>query len=126
MKTIVGDPTALPAEVQEALRLRRDDFRNRCDDQGIARFTPLEVADKAKRDLAAIDALIGEKPFLLSSDSPRSYDAVIFGFTQAFLRAHGMHPEVTDYARRLPNLGRFIANFTSTWYPELKLTFLLA
>jgi glutathione S-transferase len=123
MRVMVGDPTALPAEIQEALRLRREDFRKRCYGQGIARFTQAEVIDKAKRDLAAIDVLIGDKRFLLGNDSPSSYDAVVFGFTQAFFQARGMHPEITDFARKLPNLGRFIATVTAEWFPELKLAF---
>ncbi|MCC4634857.1 glutathione S-transferase family protein [Xanthomonas dyei] len=123
MKTMVGDPTALPEEIQEALKTRREDFRKRCFDQGIARFTEAEIIDKAKKDLSAIDVLIGDKRFLLGSDRPSSYDAVVFGFTQAFFQAHGLHPEITDYARTLPNLGRFIATVTAQWYPELKLAF---
>ncbi|URG49329.1 glutathione S-transferase family protein [Pectobacterium quasiaquaticum] len=123
MKTMVGDPMALPAEIQEALRVRREDFRKRCFDQGIARFTEAEIIDKAKKDLAAIDILIGDKRFLLGNDRPSSYDAVVFGFTQAFFQARGMHPEITDFARTLPNLGRFIATVTDEWYPELKLSF---
>lgn len=122
MKVMVGDPKALPAEIQEALAVRRDDFRRRCYDQGIARFTEAEVIDKAKRDLAAMDVLIGANRFLFG-DRPTSYDAVLFGFTQAFFQARGMHPEITDYARTLPNLGRFIATVTAEWYPELKLAF---
>lgn len=123
MSVMVGDPTQLPAEIQEALRERREDFRKRCYDQGIARFTEAEVIDKAKRDLAAVDVLIGDKTYLLGNDAPTSYDAVVFGFTQAFFQARGMHPEITDFARTLPNLGRFIATVTAKWYPELKLDF---
>jgi hypothetical protein len=123
MKTMVGDATLLPTEIQDALRVRREDFRKRCFDQGIARFTETEIIDKAKKDLTAIDVLIGDKRFLLGNDHPSSYDAVVFGFTQAFLQARGMHPEITDFARTLPNLGRFIATITEKWYPELKLAF---
>lgn len=123
MKVMVGDPTALPVEIQEALRERREDFRKRCYDQGIARFTPAEIIDKAKKDLAAVDALIADKRYLLGNERPTSYDAVVFGFTQAFFQARGMHPEITDFARTLPNLGRFIQHITATWYPELKLAF---
>ncbi|MCI4003465.1 glutathione S-transferase family protein [Dickeya dianthicola] len=123
MKTMVGDLSALPAEIQEALRVRREDFRKRCFDQGIARFTEAEIIDKASQDLAAIDVLIGDKRFLLGNDHPSSYDAAVFGFTQAFFQARGMHPEITDFARTLPNLGRFIATITDKWYPELKLAF---
>lgn len=119
---MVNGATALPAGMQEALDARRSDFRERCYDQGIARFTELEIIDMAKRDLAAIDVLIGDKKFLLS-DRPTSYDAVIFGFTQAFFQVRDMHPEITDYARALPNLGRFIATVTAEWFPELTLAF---
>ncbi|MBX5193704.1 glutathione S-transferase family protein [Rhizobium sp. NZLR3b] len=123
IKIMVGDPTALPADIQEAIAVRREDFRKRCYDQGIARFTPAEIIDKAKRDLEAIDVIIGDKRYLLGNDRPSSYDAVVFGFTQAFFQARGMHPEITDFARTLPNLGRLIQTITATFYPELKLAF---
>lgn len=120
---MVGGATNLPVEIQEALDLRRADFRKRCYDQGIARFTEAEIIDKAKRDLAAIDVLIDDKRFLLGDDRPTSHDAVVFGFTQAFFQVRDMHPEITDFVRTLPNLGRFIATVTTRWYPELKLAF---
>ncbi|XUY29019.1 glutathione S-transferase family protein [Agrobacterium sp. rho-8.1] len=123
IKVMVGDPTALPADIQEALRVRREDFRKRCYDQGIARFTPAEIIHKAKRALAAIDVIIGNHKYLLGNDRPSSYDAVLFGFTQAFFQARGMHPEISDFAHTLPNLGRFIQTVTEDCYPELKLAF---
>lgn len=72
---------------------------------------------------AAIDVLIGDKKFLFGDSAPSSYDAVVFGFTQAFFQARGMHPEITDFARTLPNLGRLVATITAKWYPELKLAY---
>jgi hypothetical protein len=119
----LGDTSVLPAEVQEAIRVRRDDFRKRCYDQGIARYTHAEIIDKAKKDFEAISVILGENRFLLGNDAPSSYDATLFGFTQAFFQARGMHPEITDFVRTIPNLGRYIQNIQETWYPELKLAF---
>ncbi|WP_232629453.1 glutathione S-transferase C-terminal domain-containing protein [Methylobacterium sp. Leaf118] len=102
---------------------RREDFRKRCDDRGIARFATVESIDKAKRDLRAIDTLIGETRHLLGNERPTSYDAAVFGFTQAFFQPRGMHPAITGFARTLPNLGRPIQTLTTTWYPERTLAF---
>ncbi|PDS63030.1 hypothetical protein CO653_24465 [Rhizobium anhuiense] len=123
LKAMVGDPSALPAEIQEALAARREDFRKRCFDQGIARYTPSEVVEKACKDFEAISVILGDNRYLLGNDRPSSFDAVVFGFTQAFFQARGMHPEITDFARSLPNFGRYIQRLTETYYPELKLAF---
>lgn len=118
----IGDTSVLPAEIQEAIRVRREDFRKRCYDQGIARYTPAEIFDKAKKDFEAISVILGENRFLLG-DTPSSYDATLFGFIQAFYQARGMHPEITDFVRTIPNLSRYVQNIQETWYPELKLAF---
>ena len=117
-----GDTTLLPEEIQEAIRVRRDDFRKRCYDQGIARYTPEEVIAKAKKDFDAISVILGGNRFLLG-DTPSSYDATLFGFIQAFFQAREMHPEITDYVRTIPNLSRYVKDIQDTWYPELKLAF---
>ncbi|MFE0739371.1 glutathione S-transferase C-terminal domain-containing protein, partial [Streptomyces sp. NPDC058855] len=114
-----GDTTLLPEEVQEAIRVRRDDFRKRCYDQGIARYTPEEVIAKANKDFDAISVILGENRFLLG-DTPSSYDATLFGFIQAFFQAREMHPEITDYVRTIPNLGRYVKNIQETWYPRTR------
>jgi hypothetical protein len=58
---MVGDLSALPA-TQEALAVRREDFRKRCYDQGVARYTPAEVVEKACKDLKAISVILGRQP----------------------------------------------------------------
>lgn len=123
LKAMVGDPSALPQEIQTALAERREDFRKRCFDQGVARYTPDEVIEKACKDLKAVSEILGDNRYLLGNDHPTSFDAVLFGLTQAFFQARGMHPEITDFARSIPNLGRYMQRMFTVYYPELKLTF---
>jgi glutathione S-transferase len=123
LKAIAGDPSALPIEIQNALAERREDFRKRCFDQGVARYTPEEIVEKACKDLNAISQILGNHRYLLGTDQPTSFDAVLFGFTLVIFQARGMHPEVTDYARKIPNFVRYIQNMLTTYYPELKLAF---
>ena len=123
MNQLVGDTTALPQDIQDAIALRREDFRKRCYDQGIARFTPQEVIAKANKDFDAISQILGDNRYLLGTDQPTSYDAVLFGFTVAFFQARSMHPEITDHVRVIPNLGRYIHDMLATFYPEIELEF---
>lgn len=123
LKAMVGDPTALPQEIQDALAERREDFRKRCYDQGVARFTPAEIVEKAGKDLDAISRTLADNRYLLGTDRPTSFDAVLFGFTLAIFQARGMHPELTDHARSIPNLGRYMQHMLETYYPELERAF---
>src|SRR6202021_4089831 len=59
----------------------RDDMEDRCYKQGIARYTPDEIVDKASKDLAAVAEILGENRYLLGTDRPTSFDAVVFGMT---------------------------------------------
>ncbi|KAH7020677.1 putative glutathione S-transferase [Macrophomina phaseolina] len=118
-----GDPSLLPVEVRAALAARREDFCRRCHDQGIARYTPHEIVAKANRDLAAISQILGGHRYLLGTDRPTSFDAVLLGFTTAIFQVRGMHPEITDFARGIPNLGRYVQHMLATYYPELELAF---
>ncbi|KIW67887.1 hypothetical protein PV04_07102 [Phialophora macrospora] len=77
----------------------RDDFANRVYDQGTGRYTPVEVVEKASKDLLAVSTKLGGKTFLLGTPNPTSFDAVVFGMLLAVFQARGMHPEVTDFAR---------------------------
>ena len=123
MKAVVGDPFALPVEIQTAIAERREDFRKRCYDQGIARYTSAEIVEKASKDFDTIAQILGDNRYLLGTDQPTSYDAILFGFTVGFFQAREMHPEITDHARSIPNLGRYFQYMLATYYPELTLAF---
>src|SRR6202035_4143259 len=51
----------------------------------------------------AFGEILGENRYLLGTDRPTSFDAVVFGMTILVYQLREMHPRLTDYARSLPN-----------------------
>jgi len=101
----------------------RDDFAARTYDQGIARYTPQEIVDKAGKDLVAVSQVLGDHRFILGTDKPTSFDAAVFGLILSVFQARGMHPELTDFARGISNLGQYIKRLLATYFPELGAAF---
>src|SRR5258706_10715436 len=95
------------------------DMEDRTYKQGIARYTPDEIVDKASKDLAAVAEILGENRYLLGTDRPTSFDAVVFGMTILVYQLREMHPRLTDYARSLPNLTQYIGNLLTEFFPDL-------
>jgi hypothetical protein len=101
----------------------RDDFAARTYGQGTGRYTPQEIVDKAGKDLLAVSQVLGDHEFLLGTDKPTSFDAAVFGLTLSVFQARGMHPELTDFARGISNLGQYIKRLLATYFPELGAAF---
>jgi Glutathione S-transferase, C-terminal domain len=59
----------------------------------------------------------------LGTDKPTSFDAAVFGITLSVFQARGMHPELTDFARGISNLGQYIKRLLATYFPELGAAF---
>jgi glutathione S-transferase len=85
--------------------------------QGLGRHTGEERAELARRDLAAIDAILGGKPFLFG-EAPRGADATVGAFVAACLaktfvaplrEAAETKPRLVAYAERV--IARFYPNF---------------
>ncbi len=92
-------------------------------DQGIARYTPQEIVDKAGKDLLAVSQVLGDHTFLLGTDKPTSFDAAVFGMILSIFQVRGMHPELTDFARSIPNLGQYIKRLLTAYFSELEAAF---
>jgi len=86
--------------------------------QGIARYTPDEIVDKASKDLAAVAEILGENR-IFSGRPADVFDAVVFGMTILIYQLREMHPRLTDYARSLPNLTQYIGNLLTEFFPDL-------
>ncbi len=80
---------------------------------GIGRHTPEEIAELARRDIDALAAVLGEKPYLMG-DRPCGADATAFAFAAGLLcplfeapsrRAAEAHPNLITYGDRL--MGEF-------------------
>jgi glutathione S-transferase len=71
---------ALPAPMRAIVpRLARRAVLKKLDGHGIGRHTRAEIYAFGARDLAALAAILGEKPFLFG-DAPTLADATLFGF----------------------------------------------
>ncbi|RFU32915.1 hypothetical protein B7463_g3410, partial [Scytalidium lignicola] len=101
----------------------REDFARRVYNQGTGRYTPKEIVEKASKDLLTLSEVLGDNLFLLGTDKPTSFDAAVFGMTLCFFQARGMHLEVTDFARSIPNLAQYIKRLLETYFPELEAAF---
>lgn len=123
LRASVGDPSVLPPPVLAAFDEIRADRSRRCYDQGIARYTPSEIVEKACKDLQAVSKMLGDHEYLLGTDRPTSFDAVLVGMTLAIFQARELHPEISDFARKIPNLSRYMQRMLTAYFPELELAF---
>lgn len=126
LRASVGDPSALPPPVVAIFDAIRADRAKRCYDQGIARYTTTELVEKARKDLEAVSQILGENTYLLGTQNPTSFDAVVVGLTLAIYQLRDMHPEITDVARSIPNLSRYMQRMLGTYFPELEPAFHVA
>ena len=93
-------------------RLIRRKIMKTLDYQGFWRHTKEEVAELACRDIEALAALLGDKPFLMG-DKPCGADATVFAFIAGLLvpifetrvrTAIQARPNLVAYAKRLSDL----------------------
>ncbi len=100
----------LPAEQQGAVTTTvRDAMAIALHAHGLGRHTTEEIMERAKADLTALSALLGERPFMLGNH-PTTLDAATYGFLSNVidvemdtqLRQHvSTHPNLVDYCRRM-------------------------
>lgn len=85
--------------------------------QGLARHTPAERDRLVIRDIDALAALLGDKPFLMG-ESPCGADATVFSFT-----AHLLPPELDTpllaATRAHQNLVAYRDRLMSIYFPEV-------
>ncbi|MBI0477067.1 glutathione S-transferase family protein [Sphingomonas sp. MA1305] len=123
LRASVGDPSVLPPAVIDAFDAIRADRARRCYDQGIARYTPEEIVEKARKDLLALSEVLGDNDYLLGTEQPTSFDAMVVGMTLGLFQARAMHPEISDIARGLPNLSRYMHRMLAAAFPDLEPAF---
>jgi glutathione S-transferase len=86
--------------------------------QGVARLPPGECDRRVSADVRAIDSLLGDKPFFLSSAS--SVDAIAYAFLDNILRApiSGALPDaVRSHPRLVAYCDRMRTTYFSDWNP---------
>jgi hypothetical protein len=104
----------LPAPVRPlVVAVIRRKVRSGLKAHGIGRHTPEEIAELARRDIDALAAVLGEKPYLMG-DKPCGADATAFAFAAGLLcpifaapsrRAAEEHPNLVAYRDRM--MGEF-------------------
>ncbi len=67
--------------------------------QGMGRHTPAEIAALALRDLDALEALLGDKPYMMGS-TPSGVDATAFAFVAALMTPQLSSPIVASAMAR--------------------------
>lgn len=77
---------------------------------GAARYTKQEIYEKGKRDLSALDTLIGNKKFLLGDNRPCDVDFAIFGLCAQF-KYNDRGPLNQHLLGKKQKFARFLFNF---------------
>ena len=109
---------AVPALVRPLViaKVRRD-MKRSLYGHGMGRHTRDEIITLAKRDLDAISAQLGDKPFLFGTD-PHAADAATFAFVNGCATPFFDSP-INDYARSVPNLAAYAQRGMARWFPEM-------
>jgi glutathione S-transferase len=84
--------------------------------QGIGRFSEAEIAVLGARDVDALAALIGEKPYLMG-ENPCAADAAVFA-ALALLMDPATASPTRDAARAKPNLMAYRDRMMGRFFPE--------
>ncbi len=102
-----------------AIPMIRRKVRSAAMAQGVGRHSREEVMAMAVDDLAALEALLGDQPYLLG-EAPRSVDATVYAFLIAIQR----HPGATGVhlAARSPRLMAYTERLAAAYWPPTELT----
>ena len=106
----------LPLPVRPAVRwLVRNKIRKALDGQGMGRHSAADIAVLAKRDLDAVSALLGDKPYLLG-ERPSGADATVFAFVAASL-SDELDSPIREHAASLSNLVAYRDRMMAQHHP---------
>lgn len=108
---------AMPPEMQEGMRR---DIQGRVAENiravGVGRHSEPEVLALGVRSLAALSALLGDKPFLMGC-RPTSVDAIAFGMLAGLMTPFFDAP-IRDRAMTFGNLAAYVDRMMAGVYPE--------
>jgi len=94
------------------------EVRNNVRAVGIGRHTDLEVVALAVRSLAAVSAILGDKPYLFG-DRPCGADATVFGMLAGILTPF-FEGEIRRRAEGFGNLVAYVDRLMAQFYPEFE------
>lgn len=84
--------------------------------QGMGRHSEAEIVEFAKRDIDALSALLGDKPYLLGNE-PSGADATMYAFVASVLCREFESP-IHSHADRHANLRDYNERMRQRFYPE--------
>jgi len=84
----------------------RAHFRRQLKARGIGRHALSDIAAMGRRDIDALEALLGDRPWFVA-DHPTLTDAAVFGQVALFIKSNLPTP-VATYARSRPRLVAFV------------------
>ena len=86
--------------------------------QGLGRHTAEQRLELAKGDLDAVEAMLGNKRFLLGAE-PTAADTSVLGFLWAAECKH-FKSEIGDYIRSRPVLMNYLGQMQKRYFPEFQ------
>jgi len=109
--------TAMPPEMQEDMRRDiQDRVAQNVKASGVGRHTDAEILSLGVRTLAAMSALLGDKPFVMG-ERPTSVDAIAFGMLAGLMTPFFDAP-IRDRAASFGNLTAYVDRMMAGVYPE--------
>jgi glutathione S-transferase len=95
----------------------RKKVRDQLKSQGMGRHRPEEIAELGRRDIDALAAMLGDKPYL-TGETPCGADATVFAFAMGMLCPTFETPTRLA-AQRHANLVAYRDRMLARFYPEL-------
>ncbi len=96
----------------------RKQFERDLKGQGLGRHSRKEMMQLAKRDVDALAAQLGSKPFMMGDD-PTSLDAIAFP-TMMGLEPTNFRTELRDFLEAHDNLKAYIDRCMGLWFPDFE------
>jgi glutathione S-transferase len=110
-----------PAPIRPLIaRIVRGKVRKTQNLQGLGRHTREERIALAKGDVDAVEALLGQNPYLLG-DKPSAADATVLGFLWAAETPYFESP-VGDYIRSRPTIMAYLTRLAAQYFPDFKVS----
>lgn len=108
----------LPNEQRATItKLVLDGLKANLHAHGLGRHTPAEVVERAGADIAALSALIGDRPFM-NGTAPTTLDASAYAFVSSVIDVD-MDTALSRVARSHANLVAHAQRMRERYFPEL-------
>ncbi len=108
---------AVPAPIRPLVKaFVRRGLRRTLRGQGLGRHGAQEIAELGRRDVAALAAILGDKPFLFGEE-PRGADATVGAFVMGCLAEVFVTP-LREAAAAQANLVAYAQRTTKRYYPD--------